>query len=142
MYVDASIIAGLVLGDLDAELTFAVLGRGELSYSRFGYGEAVAASSARARATGLDDLALAGLAKRLGAFLAGWREVPWADADLDRAIDLCGRASLAIKLPDAIHVAVAERLGIPLATGDRQQHRAARIIGLDALLVAMTKGKA
>ncbi len=57
--------------------------------------------------------------------------------DLDRAIILAGHASLALKLPDAIHVATAERAGLPLLTADRQQERAARALGLSTILLPM-----
>ncbi|MDF0488646.1 hypothetical protein PX554_10935 [Sphingomonas sp. H39-1-10] len=51
LYLDAGVIAGLVLGDIDVDpILAAVTDDTSLMYSAFGFGEAVSAISARTRA--------------------------------------------------------------------------------------------
>ena len=136
-YVDASVIAGVALRDIDFEyVVAAVPAETALAYSTFGFGEVVSAIAARVRAKhGSDDDAAARL-QDLRIFLENWVWVDCTSGDLDRAIVLTAQASLALKLPDAIHIAIAERLGLPLLTSDRQQYRAARSLGLSPILPA------
>ncbi|WP_143023264.1 MULTISPECIES: PIN domain-containing protein [Sphingomonas] len=76
--------------------------------------------------------------RHLQRVVADWKRVDVMPGDLDRAIVLTGRASLALKFPDAIHIAIAERLDHPLLTSDRQQYRAARSLGLSPILPAIS----
>jgi len=137
VYVDASVIAGVALGDVEPSLVISSVPKNQsLAYGTFGFGEAVSAISARTRAAhGTDQDAIARV-DGLRAFLTTWRHIDWVLNDLDRAIGLAGRASLALKLPDAIHIAIAERLALPLLTLDRQQFVAARSLGLAPILPA------
>ena len=137
VYVDASVIAGVALGDVEPSLAISSVPKNQsLAYGTFGFGEAVSAISARTRAAhGTDEDAVARM-DGLRAFLTTWQHIDWAPSDLDRAIALAGRASLALKLPDAIHIAIAERNVLPLLTFDQQQHRAALTLGLPSILAA------
>jgi len=138
VYVDASVIAGLILSDISSEGLLASIDDGAtLLHSRFGLGEVVSAIAARTRALRQTDEDAEVKIAALRDFLSDWREETCRPADLDRAIILAGRPSLALKLPDAIHVAIVERVGLPLLTADRQQERAARAIGLTTILLPM-----
>ncbi len=54
-------------------------------------------------------------------------------ADFEEAARLCDDVDLGLKAPDALHVAVAVRLGVALATLDRKMAKAAGLLGLEAL---------
>lgn len=138
-YVDASVIAGIALRDIDLErLVAAVPVDVAFAYSTFCVGEVVSAISARIRAAhGRDEDGTARL-DDLRKFLENWIWMDWTSGDLDRAIVLTSRVSLALKLPDAIHIAIAERLGFPLLTLDRQQHRATSTLGLASVFPAIS----
>ena len=106
-----------------------------LIYSDFGFGEVVSAISARVRTVrGSDRLSAEKLAA-VRAFLGGWSFERLLGSDLAVATDLAGRPSLALKFADAIHVAIAQRLHVPLLTCDRQQHRATQALALVAQLL-------
>jgi len=139
LYVDPSIIAGLVLGDIEfPPLRAAIPEDAQLVYGTFGFGEAVSAIAARTRATHGNDADAAARVAHLRQYLSGWNYTGWVPTDLHRAITFTTRASLALKFPDAIHIAIAERLGLPLLTSDRQQHRAASTLGLASVLAAIS----
>jgi len=70
---------------------------------------------------------------RLGILARDWRRLPIENRDIEEAIDLVAKVTLSLRLPDAIHIAVARRVGATLITNDRQQHRAARTLGVLAL---------
>lgn len=129
-YVDPSVIAGVILGDLDGFTSSVLRDATALVYSDFGLGEVVSAISARIRAVhGSDELGAAKIeAMRL--YLDRWQRELLISSDLLTATDFVGRPSLALKLPDAIHIAIARRIGLPLLTNDRQQQAAATALHL------------
>ncbi len=51
-------------------------------------------------------------------------------ADVTRADALMRRLDLPLRTPDALHIAIAERVGATLATFDVKMAAAARVIGL------------
>ena len=51
------------------------------------------------------------------------------------ARDYIGRFDLPLKAPDALHLAAANREGLPLVTADRQLARNARTLGVDVELL-------
>ena len=139
-YVDASIIAGLVLGDIDVDPIVASVGDGSiLTYSEFGFGEVVAATSARVRATKDSDENAAAQVEALRHYMTGWHRTAWLTDDLGRAITFSARASLGLELADALHCAIAERIRLPLLTTDRQQFKAALKIGIKAYLPLISR---
>lgn len=54
-------------------------------------------------------------------------------ADIARATELVERFEWMLRAPDAIHVAIAERLDMPLVTFDDRQAAAARRVGVEVL---------
>ena len=138
-YVDASVIAGIALRDIDLERLVATVPVDvAFAYSTFGFGEVVSAIAARIRATHGCDEDGSSRINDLRKFLKNWIWMDWTSGDLDRAVALTARVSLALKLPDAIHIAIAERLDFPLLTLDRQQHRAASTLGLASVFPAIS----
>lgn len=130
-YVDASVIAGLALGDVGLDRFQAVVpASATLTCSDFGLGELVSAISARGRAARLTDEVVALKVADLRTFLDAWRSEPLTSVDIVAATALTAKPSLALKFADAIHVAIARRLALPLLTGDHQQHRAALALAL------------
>lgn len=89
----------------------------------------MSALASHARANRFDRSVFDDLTKRLAGLLGGWDAVPVTSADIERATATVARFELALRLPDAIHIAIAERLGATLVTSDRQQHRAALALG-------------
>lgn len=135
-YVDASVIVGLILGDFDVEPTFSLIADpSALTYSDFGLGEVVAAVSARARAARLTPDETTSSLTAARAFLAQWQACTVTSADVLEAIELVADPALALKFPDAIHLAIAARLGRRLLTNDHQQHRAAAAASIDTRLL-------
>jgi len=51
-------------------------------------------------------------------------------ADIARAATFLRRLDLILRTPDAIHIAIAERIGATLVTFDRQMAAAARALGM------------
>lgn len=136
-YLDASVLVPLVVIEpqhpnlwdfLDQQLK-------PLMVTSFARGEAVSALSRLVRTRRLTaDQARAGLAD-LDAWLRRVCVSPIVeDGDIRTGTEFVGRFDLALKLPDAIHLACAKRLGQPLLTLDRPLHRAAEALGIEARL--------
>ena len=126
-YVDPSVIVGLLLDDFDpSPILSLVADPSTLTYSDFGLGEVIAGMSARARTLRLPNEENASLVAAARGFVALWRAEPTTAADLAKAIELVSRTDLSLEFPDAVHLAIADRLALPLLTNDRQQHRAAQ----------------
>lgn len=135
-YVDASVIVGLFLDDFDVEPTFALVAEpSALTYSDFGLGEVIAGLSARARAVRSSDVDTSRMIEAASAYLMNWQTCQVISADVAKAVDLVTEPALALKFPDAIHLAIADRLSLPLLTNDRRQHRAAAAASIDSQLL-------
>ncbi len=52
------------------------------------------------------------------------------NADVKRADAVMRRLDLTLRTPDALHIAIAERIGATMATFDDKMAAAARILGL------------
>ncbi|MEG3165592.1 type II toxin-antitoxin system VapC family toxin [Sphingomonas sp. PB2P19] len=62
-----------------------------------------------------------------------WRRIEICSDDIAVATGFVARYDLALRLPDAIPVALAQRLACTLVTTDHQQLRAARSLGIHAV---------
>ncbi|TPG54180.1 type II toxin-antitoxin system VapC family toxin [Sphingomonas glacialis] len=110
------------------------------SISDFGWGEFVSAIGIRVRlgrALASDALDFLGL---VPARLRGWSRVAIVPADIAAATDMLSKFALGLKLPDAIHIAVAQRLGLTLVSTDIRQVRAAVSLGVAAINPLHTDG--
>lgn len=133
-YVDTSVILTLALLDNGAEQTLALLASlDELpAYSDFGFGEGVSGVGLRVRQRLLTAAEGALSIEGLGELLARWRRVPLESQDIARATGYLRHFELGLRLPDALHIAIAARLGFELITADRRQADAARALGVVA----------
>ena len=101
----------------------------DLVVSDFARSEFAAAMARRVRTGELADMRLPAVMRELDERTSGWTTVHLEGGDLQAATGIVLNARLGLRLPDAIHVAVARRAGAALVTLDRHQHRAALILG-------------
>lgn len=131
LYADASVIAALALGEpASAQIETRSETADDILVSDFGIGKAVSAVSIALRLGRLKDEDANAIVDRLVAGFAGWAVVACETIDISRAVQLVRRFDLALRMPDAIHVAIAERLDARLFSGDERQLSAAETIGL------------
>jgi uncharacterized protein len=132
LYLDTNAIIGLLTADpLNVRVSALLLARPEpLVFSDFGSAEFSAVVSRKVRTgaitrqLGLD--ALTTLDQWSSRALRAEIEA----ADISRAESFLRRLDLPLLVPDAIHIAIAERLGATLVTFDRQMASDARILGV------------
>jgi hypothetical protein len=134
VYFDASVIVSMVTADAFTNRAEAYLLRDAplANVSDLAAAEVVAALGARLRRRELD---VSGANRALGAFDA-WRAsaaemcvtIP---EDVAAAEMLLRRFELALRAPDAIHLAIVRRKQIPLVTFDVRMADAARTLGLE-----------
>ena len=101
----------------------------DLVVSDFARAEFVAAMARRVRTGELADALLPGTASKLDELTSGWTVTHLDTHDLRTATEIVLNARLGLRLPDAIHLAIARRMSAALVTLDRQQHRAALALG-------------
>lgn len=133
VYFDASALVSLAT----AEKTSAALVEWRLAhdldrafYSDFGRGEVAAAIAKLIRMGRAANTAIIGGLEYLEYGLPDFAVVTIEPPDVARATEFIMRTELGLRLPDAIHVAVASRLGAALVTLDKQQHDAAIALGV------------
>lgn len=134
-YLDTSASANSIFADMGHQRIDRWIEerRPTMFYRDWMYGEFVAAVARRLRATGLDDATGEALIVAADRYLAGWSKEAATTDDLASAIAFVRKFHIGLHLPDAIHVAVAQRLGATLITTDRQQFRAAKALGILAV---------
>jgi len=99
-------------------------------YSDFGFGEVVSAIGVQLRTRRADAAEGAEAVATLGELVDAWRHEALIGADIVRATAYLQHFALGLRLPDALHIAIAERLGLDLITADRRQAAAARALGV------------
>lgn len=135
VYLDAAVVVPLLLHEQDEDSIVEWLdSTPTLMLSDLAAGE-VAAAVHRAVRDGR--MPADRLASSLGDF-DGWRAsdcspVSHVSQDIRIAADLVRRFELALRMPDAIHLATCSRLGLTLATRDRRILRAALALGIPAV---------
>lgn len=133
LYCEPSVIISLLLRDARWKEVAAAIGSDDRPLtSSFGYGEAVSAIALRVRRERLAPQVATTLIDDLNDFLRDWERVAITDADILRATELVAGLSTSLRLADAIHVAITERLSDTLVTVDKQQFRAAIALGIPA----------
>jgi predicted nucleic acid-binding protein len=101
-------------------------------FSDFGWGEFVSAVGRRVRATGQPGATGDALLDAARLYTVGWRIEPIQTSDILDATEMLRDFNLSLRLPDAIHIAVARRLDCTLISTDRPQGRAASANGVVA----------
>ena len=141
-YFDASVIGTLVFRDADWDVlrTWIVETTPSLIYSDFGLGELASAISRRVRMQqlGADEgrKVLADLPLRF----REWSQINLVASDVAVATGYVSRFDLGLRLPDAIHIAIAARLACPLVTSDGLQYRAAAALGIPTINPLLPEG--
>lgn len=132
VYFDASVIVTLLLAERqrDEWLEWLATARPIAHVSSFGVGEIMAAIAAKTRRGDLSTEQGRLSQESVQTYLGSRRIVDTLDIDIRTAARFAAQPDLAIKLPDAIHLAIAQRLGMPLASRDAQQLAAARRLGI------------
>lgn len=132
IYWDTSALAALLLQDRGYQLIEAWIASQTATniLSNFTWGEFVSSAGMRVRSGRLDaagghqTLALA------EAFVADWPKEMLSSEDIQSATALVAQFDLRLRLPDAIHIAIAKRARAMLITTDHAQRDAARAVGL------------
>lgn len=132
-YLDASALVSLVFTDtrLATFIELVFRQRSQLLMSDFGRAEFASAVSIRIR----EGMLPAAEATELLDWFDDWqptaiRLVRIRSADLREATGFVQQFELKLRAPDALHIAVARRLGASLVTFDRRQAAAALALGL------------
>lgn len=132
IYLDTSVLATLILGDqhwttierwLDQEKRIPAL-------SDFGWGELISSIGTRVRGRKVPDTLSETLIANAETYFRDWQRICITTADIARATEFVADFSLSLRLPDAIHLALAQREGMPIVTTDRQQANAAAALGI------------
>ena len=138
MYLDASILTALLSEETGTEAAYRLVDEAEtpLLVSDFASGEVASAISRLVR---MNDLDAAHAAERLAAF-DDWRAaattpVEISAQDVRLADRLVRRFELALRMPDAIHLAVCQSYGFALATLDRRLAGAAAAMGVSVVRI-------
>jgi uncharacterized protein len=136
LYLDASVIVPLFVHEARHPDMWAYLASvsSPVIVSSFAAGEVV---SAMGRYVRKHELTADSARERLSDFEM-WRTTatvspPLIDADIALAATFVARFELALRLPDAIHIACARRLTTPLLTLDNRMRLAAGEFGVEAV---------
>jgi predicted nucleic acid-binding protein len=134
VYADASLLVGLIVSDefTNRARGFIARERPTVLVSDFGAAEFASVLARRVRTRELT----AGRARQAFAAFDAWstsrsRRVELASIDVGRAESFLRRLDLNLRAPDAINIAMAERLDAVLATFDTRMAEAARTLGLE-----------
>lgn len=130
-YLDASVISSIALKDAGWEIIVRS-SADHIAYSDFGLGETVSAIAIRARTNRRGTDLVEAAMMRIEPLISRWQRHLLQSMDIAEATALVARVDLALRLPDAIHVAIARRIGATLVTIDCQQYRAALALGMPA----------
>lgn len=135
VYLDASFLVALLSND-------ALTDRAELIWSRpfpvaivsdFAGAEFASVVSRRVRTGDLQRQAASTIFDRFDSWLAASERVETTSADIRAAEAMMRRLDLPLRTPDALNIALAQRVQAALATFDRQMAAAARALGLDVI---------
>ncbi len=110
------------------------------TYSDLCWGEVQSALGNRVRRGEFAADYARGLIAEFEAYAAHWTFVRITSADIDDATSMVADFSLGLRLPDAIHIATARRLGLTLVSTDIRQVRAATTLGIAAINPLHTDG--
>lgn len=136
VYLDTSVMVALIVRERGWETTTGWLAQhaASLFWSSFGWGELTDTVARRVRRDMLSPHAGAATLQVARASFARWTQIATIDDDVRGATAaIASDLSRTLKLPDAIHIAIARRVGATLVTHDRAQATAARALGIDTV---------
>lgn len=135
VYFDASALTALFLEDFGADRIdrWVAADDPDVALSEFTWGEFVSALGSRVRRRPLSAEAARGLLVDERLYVGHWEQYKLANVDLISATAFVERFELGLRLPDALHIALAKRIGRTLVTTDHQQLRAAQTLGVPAV---------
>lgn len=134
-YADTSVRLPLFVPDALSAKADALLSSGELIVSDFTVAEFTSALSRKVRMRDISASAAGRLAANFDAWLAGTpQRVTLRPEDVTTATAYLRRFHLTLRTPDALHVAVAHRLGTTLATLDARLAADAGRLGIPVLV--------
>lgn len=130
-YLDASSLTALIVRDPGWAIikTLVAEQATEVNLSDFGWGEFVSALALRVRRGAATSEEAHRVIAEAPLLVGGWRKREIISADITAGTELVARFDLKLRLPDAIHVAIAQRLEATLVTGDKRQAAAAEALG-------------
>lgn len=130
-YLDASTFTTLPLNDEGWEALERWLSKLDTdpTYSDLTWGEFVSAVATRVRRRQLEADEAGDLISATAAVCASWRRSILQPDDLAEATRLVANFALKLRLPDALHIVIARRTDCTLITTDRQQAKAAAMLG-------------
>lgn len=131
IYLDASVIAPLFVPEADSQRAEALIAKAALMVSDLGAAEFSSAVARGVRMRTIPRDEAAGLFSDFDLWAASLRaRVQIESADFAEATNLVRRIDLGLRTPDALHIAVAQRLGATLATFDARLAAAATALGV------------
>lgn len=135
-YIDPSAIVAVLLSEPSSSAVEAFFARTDdvPLVSSFGLGECSAALIGLVRMKRKSERDTRALLSGMDEWLANSFEiVPTAEMDITRATSLVRRFELRLRLPDAIHVAIAQARSATLVTLDRGIIHAAELLGVSCI---------
>lgn len=131
-YVDGSCIVSLALNDVSSAAVrdWLIARDPDLSVSDFGWGEVVSAIGARSRGRFVTTAGFASAVALVKERIADWGWLKIMPENIADATAFVTDFSLALRLPDVIHIAVARRTDATLLTTDHGQASAAAAFGV------------
>lgn len=99
-------------------------------FSDFGWGELISAIGLRVRRHLLSADQGRTMILTARVFTAGWASIVMTTGDLAFATNLVADFDRGLKLPDAIHIAIATRISADFVTADKRQGEVAAFHGL------------
>ena len=125
-------LVSLVLNDAGTRASSTWLRKASPSIvlSDFAWGELIATLGREVRARKLSQTDATALAAAARLQFVGAAVLPTTADDIVSATEFVGRFHLGLRLPDAIHLAIAQRHGATLVTTDERQADAAAALGI------------
>ncbi|MCX8086745.1 MAG: type II toxin-antitoxin system VapC family toxin [Rhodocyclaceae bacterium] len=142
LYLDTSVLVAMLVreaGTAAAQACLAGAAAAPLLVSRWTATELSSALALKLRMgwiTAVEQEAALAMFRRLVASRLSMHDP--VEADFDRATRLCDQAAIPLRAGDALHMAVAKRLGARLITFDAEMAAAARYHGLAHELLTVT----
>lgn len=132
MVCDASVLVALIVPEPSSDAVDRRLREaGSAIISDFVVGEVFSAIGIKLRRGEIDRPAADGLVFEFQLLASRYgQKIAMQPEDMGQAAELVRRFEFGLRMPDALHLALAQRLGSPLATLDKRQTEAARALGI------------